>query len=754
MSFAAPLFLLATLAGLIPVLLHMINRQKAPEVPFSTLRFLQLSVQRTRRRKTVHDILLLLLRVAALVLVAIALARPTIRPLGGLVGGAAVRAVAIVLDNSASMATVDETGPRWEIARQAAETLLDQLGPRDSVALLVTCGPQRRTAERLYQQHEVVSQALDASQISDERADLRAALAQATERLATAKAPSRELYVITDMQAVSWRDPEARGQSTNGRAVDGQAVDGQAGGDARDPPKPSREPAQATDGNSGRETKADVPLVVVDVHGPVLPNTGLGHLQLSAAAPVTGIPLRVTGTIVGDATIPQQKHVELYLDNKRHAVSPTLAVEPGGRARYTFHFTLDQPGIHQGQLRLVGDDACPRDNRRFFALALDRQIDVAIVQPSGQEIAYLQDGYYLERALAPVRSGTWAIRPALLTPQQAVHEPLAKYAVVFCVNLPAPSLDLAERLHDYASAGGHLVWTCGDRVDPADYAAVSKQLGRELLPSPVAASRGPPPDRAEPWHIGWLDDQYPPLAPLVKPASLYQSVLVKRHMPLVLSEGTPVRVLAKLDDGTPLLVQRPVGSGSVLLLATSVHVDWTNLPLRPIFLPLVARLTFHLVGGDAGQRQLVAGTPISVALVDPAKTTVEIVRPSGETVRLGAAADQAGAGPTTIRYPDTHEVGVYQVTIATPERTRQRAVAANLDPAELDSTRISRTALETELRPRSFLFCSDPANLAEVVGQLREGKSLWDAFLIAVLIALLAEAYLANRRGATLPAEC
>jgi hypothetical protein len=99
-------------------------------------------------------------------------------------------------------------------------------------------------------------------------------------------------------------------------------------------------------------------------------------------------------------------------------------------------------------------------------------------------------------------------------------------------------------------------------------------------------------------------------------------------------------------------------------------------------------------------------------------------------------------------------VGVYQVTIATPERTRQRAVAANLDPAELDSTRISRTALETELSPRKFLFCSDPANLAQVVSQLREGKSLWDAFLIAVLIALLAEAYLANRRGATVPAEC
>ena len=39
MTFAAPLFLLAALAGLIPVLVHLIHRQKARVVHFSTLRF-------------------------------------------------------------------------------------------------------------------------------------------------------------------------------------------------------------------------------------------------------------------------------------------------------------------------------------------------------------------------------------------------------------------------------------------------------------------------------------------------------------------------------------------------------------------------------------------------------------------------------------------------------------------------------------------------------------------------------------------
>ena len=64
MSFAAPVFLMAMLAGLIPVLLHLMNQQRAKTVPFSTLRFLRLGAQKTRRRKYLHDLLLLVLRAA------------------------------------------------------------------------------------------------------------------------------------------------------------------------------------------------------------------------------------------------------------------------------------------------------------------------------------------------------------------------------------------------------------------------------------------------------------------------------------------------------------------------------------------------------------------------------------------------------------------------------------------------------------------------------------------------------------------
>ncbi|MGZ3413242.1 MAG: BatA domain-containing protein, partial [Isosphaeraceae bacterium] len=104
MTFAAPLFLLAALAGLIPVFVHLIHRQKARVVHYSTLRFLRISVQRTRRRKYIEDMSLLAVRVAVLLLIAVGLARPALSSLATLWGGGRTAAIAIVLDNSASMA--------------------------------------------------------------------------------------------------------------------------------------------------------------------------------------------------------------------------------------------------------------------------------------------------------------------------------------------------------------------------------------------------------------------------------------------------------------------------------------------------------------------------------------------------------------------------------------------------------------------------------------------------------------------------
>jgi hypothetical protein len=114
-AFLYPAFLLGALAIAIPVFLHLLRHQQAQEVRFSAVRLLQgVRVEHVQRRR-VRDWLLLVLRAAALLLLAVAFARPYV------LGEAAARgpATVIALDRSASMA------PVWAQAIAAARQAID-----------------------------------------------------------------------------------------------------------------------------------------------------------------------------------------------------------------------------------------------------------------------------------------------------------------------------------------------------------------------------------------------------------------------------------------------------------------------------------------------------------------------------------------------------------------------------------------------------------------------------------------------------
>ena len=249
----------------------------------------------------------------------------------------------------------------------------------------------------------------------------------------------------------------------------------------------------------------------------------------------------------------------------------------------------------------------PLDNRLYFALSVDQQIPLAIVKARRGEVPQADDAFYLERAFAPGGSVGGAFRTTTLTPESLVTDDISSQAVVFCVNLPALTPPAAEKLLAYARGGGHVVWVCGQNVQPDAYNAMNALAQGQLLPAPLETLRQPLPGGVESWRLGFLDKDDPALAPLTEPASLYQSVLVYKHFPMTLSPQAAVAPLIKLDDGQPLLAERAVGTGSVLLLGTGVHVDWTNLPLKPLFLPLLARLTLHLAGPRPSGRWALPG---------------------------------------------------------------------------------------------------------------------------------------------------
>ncbi len=791
MTFATPLFLLAGLAAAIPLVLHMIHRQKAKELPFATLRFLKISVQKTRRRKNIHDLLLMLLRMAVLLLIAAGLARPTMVAFHSL-WGAASSAVVVILDNSASMGMIDQDRPRFDTATAAVAQILDQLAEGDEVGLLVTGGPALPGLATLEHARENVREVLGQCRVGYQRADLTAKLRQAREMLAKSTAHNKEIFVVTDMQKLSWEG--GRGRATNSPLPRGEGLGVRAGGGANpagtaasphpnplptgegtgsDSPRPRGEglgvraggganPAgtaasphpnplpegEGTDHRPGhlpKEEGTNIPVIIVDCNRTPKPNVAVQGVDVEAAVPIAGMPVKATVTLLNTSTVAQQPLVELVIDGAREATSPVLSIPPEGQIKYDFSFTFTQGGLHRGEVHLVGSDGSKYDDRRFFTMEVDPGVPVAVVKNKQHEIACLGDSYYLDQALSLGGSEHSAFRATSLKPDDLLSEPLEKYKVIFCVNLPALGADAVERLQTYVVRGGNVVWICGDNVEPEAYNQMNERARGQLLPATLSDVRSAgAQEKRDSWHINFLDKKYPVLARLVEPASLYESVLVYKHVRMSPAEGQ-AWILARLDDGEPLLVQRNVVKGKTLMLGTGVQTAWSNLPLRPIFLPLVARLVFHLADIDQTRRSAIAGRPL--VLEFPGETRpigVELITPGGETFRLKTEAVKGQPGQV-FRYADTHEIGNYLVRSLDAARPTQIAYSVNFDSDEADPAKLERKDLQEQLAPTPILFADSPDDLSSTFATLREGRSLWSIFLTAVLIALVGETLLSNQ---------
>lgn len=192
MGFLAPAFLaLAALVG-VPLLVHLLRRRIARTVDFPAVRYLERMEQEHSRDLKLKNRLLLLLRVLAVLALALAAARPIAR-LAGL--GHAPVAIAIVVDNSMSSSAVVAGQQRLDQLRSEADALLATLDAADR-SWLVTAD-----ARVVGGSNDAVRQALQDVQPLGGRGDLDAAVRRAL-ALARSGAPrSGVVAIVSDGQA-------------------------------------------------------------------------------------------------------------------------------------------------------------------------------------------------------------------------------------------------------------------------------------------------------------------------------------------------------------------------------------------------------------------------------------------------------------------------------------------------------------------------------------------------------------------------
>ena len=601
MGFEAPLALLALAAAGLPLLAHLLRRRDLPKRKLPTIALLRRAEASSRKNVRLVDMLLLAVRILLVALAAIALAGPFARVTLAY-GDGSTASVALIIDDSLSMAGRGDPS-LLSTAIGRARDIVEALPPGSEVTV-VLAGASPRTLLARTDDRDAALLALAAIPRRSARGtDLPGAFERAERELAGARHAERRIVVLSDLAA--------HGRLDAVRAPLGMAV-------------------------SYERIGADAPTA----------NAAIAEVR-ATPDPTTPGQSSVAVSIRASRDLDGRRATVALVRGGQELARAPIAIEAGA-ARTILHASVspEDPAV-EAVLEL--DDAIALDNRRGVLLRSPAGARVLLVDGDARAMRGADEVRFVARAIDLAPSNEGALSRRIVDPDTFETMDLADAEVIVLANVPTVSAPMATRLREHVEAGGGLLIAPGDHFDAR---AVEARL-RDLLPArvrpAVAATVGGP--------IPSPDSQLLPAG-----ASGLEGSATRRR--LTFEDPAPdAEVALRFEDDTPALLIGRHGAGRVAILATTLDDDWTDLPYRPGFLPLIVRLLRHLApGSSTSDEPIHAGAPVH--LRPPVSAShLRVVTPIGVVIDL-----EGDALTEEISIDDTEEPGVYRAQVATRGR--------------------------------------------------------------------------------------
>ncbi|HUF30080.1 MAG TPA: BatA domain-containing protein [Gemmatimonadaceae bacterium] len=677
----APIFLAGLALLAIPVLVHLTHKERKEPVEWPSLMFLQRIEYRAARRQRIRHWLLLLLRATAMALVVMAFARPVIEGVAAATGASGgPRHLVVMLDRSHSM----QYGDRFARAQEAARDAVSGLSPGDRVSV-ITFDDVPAAPVAASQDAPAAMAAINAATAGDRSTRYAPAVRLAGRILSDAGIPRREVVLISDFQRRGWSSDD----------------------DARLP------------GGTALRT--------VDVGAADSPNSTVGGLEIARDVSSGVERARVTARLTSTHAEPRAVAATLRF-NGRQVDRREVTLPPSGATSITFAPATLPAGVTRGEVSITADQLSA-DDTFVFTLAEGENISVLIVESDG---AAASTSLYLARALAI--GDAPGFRSRIVQSGRLTSSDIAGAAVIVLNDAPPPRAELTRALASRIAEGAGLLIVAGPRADDRSW-PVDATL---LLPATTGDIADRPAGR--PASVGFMDRSHPALTVFRAPRSGdFAAARFLRYRTLQPVSGA--EVLARFDDGAPALVERRVGTGRALVLASTLDGIWNDLPLQPVFLPLVHQITRYAAGYAERRRWYTVGEVVDLAR-DPSGIASDSAR--GTLVALSPSGERTLIPPERRPVIEIGERGFYELR---PESgSRSVALAANVAAAESDLSRVDPEELTLAISPA-------PADTAAVsltagldgLAEPERRHHLWWWLLAAAFVALAAETVLGNR---------
>jgi hypothetical protein len=730
MGFVTPALLAGAALIAVPIVLHLIMRREAQRLVFPALRFVQQRRSVNQHRLRLRHLLLLALRCAIIAILALALARPTLRGSGAAGKESAPIATALVFDNSLRMQYEQDDSTRLQKAKELAGWLIEQL-PADTPLTVVDRAGRQRGQDLDRDGAELRVVRMEPSPVVR---PLEEALQDATRWLSTKKDYRGEVFVFTDMAAEAW------------------------------PQETLTQFAKSLDEQPGAN------VYLIDVGAPQAKNIGLATLKLSSERIAPGGLLQLnTELLTTGARKENETTVELFVadgaDKPEKRGQQVVALnspsaDSGAAERPTpVEFSLSglKLGAHQGFVRIVGRDGLACDDVRYFTVDVRAPSKVLLLAEKSE------DALFLREALSPTTAGGLVqskFECQVSTFEKMKDLQLGDFAAVCLLDPPALPPGSWQSLASYAESGGGIGIFLGRHVRREE---MNGSEAQKLLPGKLRwQSR-------EATYLRPIAIEHPALRELGELAGTapWSEFPVFKYWEMEetnessgdaseKAEPSPNpslkgrgNVVATFANGKPAIVERQIGSGTVLVMTTSVsdpaHDDpWNLLPTGPEpwpFIALANGVVQHLAGAGKTQLNYLAGQTVSIPLsLDEQVSSYVLQLPDGSAVRQSLTS-----GQHSLSIGATETAGNYRVRAGGQQERLDRGFSVNV-PAQM--SRLDRVAADEVIKAlgkERTRVASTRDEIALRVGLGRVGRELFPALILAVAFVLAAEQVLANR---------
>ena len=774
MQFLNPALLAGALLFAVPLVIHLLNRQRHKKRPWAAMEFLLRAYQKQRNRLRNENLLLLLLRCLVPIVLALAIARPVLQAAAGLLGGSVVVHHVVLVDGSYSMGMRQDGGQSpFDKARTLVGRLLDGFEAsterNDKVTLVLAGTRPRFLARGDLALQTARNQWLQMQKPEDAGGDLGEALRQVVDAVEETNDPEVQVYVFSDQQQhalgaaltspAGGDKPKQPAAPAPPNAAAGAASPADPAPAASDLADTLRDHVEQLQKRPGTQVHwIDVGPFASGKTGGTVDNVQLTDLRISQPAAVLRSAVEVVATIRNRGQAAQNVEVTLDVDGAE-PMRKLVAVPAGGEGEADFQLSFREPGKRRVRASLT-NDVLAADDERFLVVDVRERIRVLLVdgEANGDPLLAYRTVFQSVLDPDPTALPTFAVETvdtvALLGGQCTPKN----HDVVVLADVERLNNRAAAALVEALQAGRGLFVAFGERTDADSFNLLLHESGAGPQPFRLLRALGAP--------AGSSTVRAPqielPDHPLLREfeEAIYRDVLqaipVWRWLGSSADSLHPdAAVVLRVTDAerSPLLVARPFGEGKAVFLTSPLASEFKADRWNRLDDPMVA---FPLLHGLVKWLALPANDPFHVPVGGelvcslPARPEdVEVQRPERDGRPRAPLAEEPVALPgNRFRLPslsDTPFAGFYVFDCKLEREAGKEALslpfAVNVavDEGEL------RYASHDELRQALALTRVLDA-LPQIVDVQQDGKQgeLGPTLLLLTLLFVLGEAALAR----------